>query len=837
MASSSQILKYPPRLYEEGKSPLQNRSMNHSCYFSQIAKIREGTPLLDWRSSRKRIKFKDFIANEKTAHGQVRVRHMIPVTEENMYPKWSDAADNQDGLLDNLLKDIIHNRLQNDAWKHVRVQRKKRKVSRNEDGESSIIPKEKRMKESKASDDERAEVDEEEKTRLLDIYKMLENLNGTVSEMSKNLTSIMDVLESKVESLDAQLNKRFEVVETDLKLLKESNPTVVPNDFVATSNNVELDEANSKSASWIVEEKLGSQDGLPVKRVVKKAVFTVKTKKKKAGEVSEDLVLCEKKPATKGLTRKKVANVPNKGFKKPEQKKIAAPKGVKKTMRTVDDDVEDVTDKVMADNLKMVSSSEETFSNPQDEMANTTLNAALTSLLHGVQNLDGGTTHGRRVPQLAGSQKCPYVGNSTVKRIITDAPPSSSLPEHLQPVSDEKFLRLTDWLERDEDEEPFSTSNFNARFFRQIITPRDSWPDEKYGWLKDYHMAAAMSLFRRRFLRDPSKYPNQRIAFLDQDLISKLLKDYPQFDPNYRNFTWRSYYEQHVNGTTYGDDDTNKMWFVDVDHLYAYLFVNDNHWVALDIDLPKLQINVYDSIPTSTTNPQLVEQCMFLKRMIPAMLSAFVPVHKRKKSYASSVRRSLVFRPTSDDDNQENQPPLPGLLADKITSCIRKSKIFIKPSSPPPPAITVDMAPPISWRKGQLIGRGAFGTVYMGMNLDSGELLAVKQVLQPILLPRKKLRTKEPKWNENFVFNIKLPLAKKIEIAAWDANLVTPHKQMGNSEINLECVCDVTRNGRISMAGVTTGNVGYLANAIHEVTQGLGGSVKGWRCSCVKTKL
>ncbi|CAE5958852.1 unnamed protein product [Arabidopsis arenosa] len=45
----------------------------------------------------------------------VRVRHMMPVTEENMYPKWSDAADNQDGLLDNLLKDIIHNRLQNDA--------------------------------------------------------------------------------------------------------------------------------------------------------------------------------------------------------------------------------------------------------------------------------------------------------------------------------------------------------------------------------------------------------------------------------------------------------------------------------------------------------------------------------------------------------------------------------------------------------------------------------------------------------------------------------------------------------------------------------------------------
>ncbi|CAH8256753.1 unnamed protein product [Arabidopsis lyrata] len=94
-----------------------------------------------------------------------------------------------------------------------------------------------------------------------------------------------------------------------------------------------------------------------------------------------------------------------------------------------------------------------------------------------------------------------------------------------------------------------------------------------------------------------------------------------------------------------------------------------------------------------------------------------------------SVRRSLVFRSTTDDDNQENHPPpFPTLLADKITSCIRKSMVFAKPNSPPPNS-TVQTKPPIRWRKGQLIGRGAFGTVYMGMNLDSGELLAVKQVL------------------------------------------------------------------------------------------------------------
>ncbi|KAJ4841915.1 hypothetical protein Tsubulata_013354 [Turnera subulata] len=49
---------------------------------------------------------------------------------------------------------------------------------------------------------------------------------------------------------------------------------------------------------------------------------------------------------------------------------------------------------------------------------------------------------------------------------------------------------------------------------------------------------------------------------------------------------------------------------------------------------------------------------------------------------------------------------------------------------------------------------------------------------------------KKPTWNEDFIFNIKQPSTKKLQVAAWDANLVTPHKRMGNASISLECVCD-----------------------------------------------
>ncbi|KAI3459365.1 hypothetical protein Pfo_016028 [Paulownia fortunei] len=150
------------------------------------------------------------------------------------------------------------------------------------------------------------------------------------------------------------------------------------------------------------------------------------------------------------------------------------------------------------------------------------------------------------------------------------------------------------------------------------------------------------------------------------------------------------------------------------------------------------------------------------------------------QDFIGSVRRSLVFKPSREE------PAGFGGIVEKIGSSIRKSRIglFAKPpvhalppivtpqrntvkaaplmeeEEPLPPmeeaaveeeaCVVTDkndvmlvskatkeeeskkkevlLPPPIRWRKGELIGCGAFGRVYMGMNLDSGELLAVKEV-------------------------------------------------------------------------------------------------------------
>ncbi|KAK8966959.1 Mitogen-activated protein kinase kinase kinase NPK1 [Platanthera guangdongensis] len=107
------------------------------------------------------------------------------------------------------------------------------------------------------------------------------------------------------------------------------------------------------------------------------------------------------------------------------------------------------------------------------------------------------------------------------------------------------------------------------------------------------------------------------------------------------------------------------------------------------------------------------------------------------QDFIGSVRRSLAHRsnPAPNDEGGGNR------IAEKIGSFLRKSSVGLglvsghpdKTFTPSPPSLTQvaknEDATPIRWRKGELIGCGAFGHVYMGMNLDSGELLAVKQVL------------------------------------------------------------------------------------------------------------
>ncbi|KAJ4957068.1 hypothetical protein NE237_013851 [Protea cynaroides] len=80
--------------------------------------------------------------------------------------------------------------------------------------------------------------------------------------------------------------------------------------------------------------------------------------------------------------------------------------------------------------------------------------------------------------------------------------------------------------------------------------------------------------------------------------------------------------------------------------------------------------------------------------------------------------------------NGEEEAGLGGLV-EKIGTCLRRSRVGVlsRPFPPALPPIVKDNAHTIKWGNGELIVCGAYGRVYMGMNLDFGEVLAVKQVI------------------------------------------------------------------------------------------------------------
>nr|XP_018627638.1 uncharacterized protein LOC104100231 isoform X2 [Nicotiana tomentosiformis] len=66
----------------------------------------------------------------------------------------------------------------------------------------------------------------------------------------------------------------------------------------------------------------------------------------------------------------------------------------------------------------------------------------------------------------------------------------------------------------------------------------------------------------------------------------------------------------------------------------------------------------------------------------------------------------------------------------------------------------------------------------------------VLQLDSQVLKSKVKWGTKEPTWNEEFALNIKQPPLNDLQLAAWDANLVAPHKRMGNAAVNVKHLCD-----------------------------------------------
>ncbi|XP_024011362.1 uncharacterized protein LOC112086621 [Eutrema salsugineum] len=263
-------------------------------------------PLLSWLGSRKRYDFDLLMEEDKTTHERVRVRHIIVNDGEDLKPKWSN--DNVDSKVDKLLDDILHDRLDRNAWiiypktktsgkelvgesdddfVEERVNRSSKKVVKNtkHKDEMSVKESEKARKVPRVSSadtatwstsqpDAMAEGKSGQKMALIE-----EKVTGKMALIEKDVAGTMESMVGKVEGKIFQLeNEMNEVKELDKKASKaeEVHFSGSLNDNVNSKNPAKTGELTiSSMGSWMVLQKQTS-DGVTTQCVVRTAKPFVK---------------------------------------------------------------------------------------------------------------------------------------------------------------------------------------------------------------------------------------------------------------------------------------------------------------------------------------------------------------------------------------------------------------------------------------------------------------------------------------------------------------------------------------------------------------------------------
>ncbi|XP_024015030.1 uncharacterized protein LOC18024467 [Eutrema salsugineum] len=224
--------------------------------------------------SRARFKFEDFILEDKKANdNKFRVRSFILKSQEDIYPKWDD--DEPDEKLNNLIEDLLNNRLDTQAWEitEAPVSRKnKRKVYVRQSYtgvvEDNVVEKSTKKKKDKG----KSVVDGEDcgensienrvlsqsETAIVGLVDMVKTLVEKVDTMDNNLDNkVLSCLGLAFDAkLDAKVHAEVEVkltsvyekiasLENEVKDLKEQ---LKPREITAANSNVNLDDEVTSKA-------------------------------------------------------------------------------------------------------------------------------------------------------------------------------------------------------------------------------------------------------------------------------------------------------------------------------------------------------------------------------------------------------------------------------------------------------------------------------------------------------------------------------------------------------------------------------------------------------------
>ncbi|CDY17822.1 BnaC08g04360D [Brassica napus] len=191
-----------------------------------------------------------------------------------------------------------------------------------------------------------------------------------------------------------------------------------------------------------------------------------------------------------------------------------------------------------------------------------------------------------RTRKLAASPQSPYTANNTAKMIIQN---KKLYPGYnpFAPIDKKKLKELADWLK--------TCPHYRTPLDKKPRTSRTWWYQilrTSLEWLEDCHIDAWINVLRKRCDANPQYFRSERMCFIDHLFAQQWSINYKDFkdsesDQNGLGRRLPGGAWNYYAGTIPSFCQSNTVWGMDIDDVYAPVNYNDTDWIAMWISIPK----------------------------------------------------------------------------------------------------------------------------------------------------------------------------------------------------------------------------------------------------------
>ncbi|CAA7032673.1 unnamed protein product [Microthlaspi erraticum] len=503
-------------------------------------------PLLRWESCRNRYNLEALVEEEKKKTGldKVRVRQLVLKPLEEIYPVWAGEEAGGDIKLDNMIRDIVGGCLDESCW----------------ETEEQLLNKKKRKKKLEVvvdSDDDLVE-------------KPLRKISSTKKEEQKTKK-----MEPRDYSDSESQKKTEDGLGWDGRDIRKPSEGLA-DEALANVLNTILENLLSWEGIVVATEVETSQEGITITRTIRNPAYDYKKPTRRKLELNDPI------------------------------EKLGGDRPAGKTPFIIpqlsDGEDDEFLMKAFAANAQQLGRQ------GKQDKAKVRPTPSPDILLSPKQSRPRSAVKEEAVrptpsPDILLSPKQSRPRSAVKEKRKAGINPQATY-DPLEKVDRKKKVALLEYVKTYLDN-PIESSRPVADFYLTLMTPKQQWAVDEYGWLSDLHMVAGMNMFRQRV---QNKYLGHE-----------------------KTFEFSIGHENHYNGIAPDCAVTNKKWVKDVDTLYIAHNILNTHWVAVEVDLLIKRVKVYDSIYSAFDVDVVKESVKPYMKLVPLLLRHVAPKEEKQQ--------------------------------------------------------------------------------------------------------------------------------------------------------------------------------------------------------------